>query len=238
MRHVSRSVTGRQGRARLLVIALSAVWLAGCEVKAPPRAGDAPTPGAETVAVAARESGAFEVLDQPVPEAALQRARAAADKLGGALMSRLMQELAADGPAAAMKVCSEVAQKIADEQGAQGLKIRRVSLKVRHPADTPDTYEHAKLVWLAEQHAAGALPQEVAEVVRMDGAAQQLRYLRPIRIVDLCLNCHGPEDGLNAGVKAVLAEKYPQDAATGYATGDLRGAFSVVVSLGGPEGDR
>jgi flagellar hook-length control protein FliK len=208
------------------------MWLAGCEAKVPPRAEDAPAAHAGKAATGAAASGTLVVLDQAVPEAALLRARAAADQLGGAMMSRLMQELAADGPAAAVKVCSEVAQEIADEQRAEGLTIRRVSLKVRNPADTPDAYEHAKLEWLAEQHATGALPQEVAEVVRVDGTARQLRYLRPIRIVDLCLNCHGPEESLDASVRAVLVEAYPDDAATGYAAGDLRGAFSVVVALG------
>ena len=42
-----------------------------------------------------------------------------------------------------------------------------------------------------------------------------------------------PGHGTNrAGVQRQLAEHYPMDRATGFALGDLRGAFSVRVKLG------
>ena len=41
----------------------------------------------------------------------------------------------------------------------------------------------------------------------------------------LCLTCHGA--ALSPDVEAALAESYPEDHATGYSAGDLRGAFVV-----------
>ena len=36
---------------------------------------------------------------------------------------------------------------------------------------------------------------------------------------------------MEADLKAALAERYPADEATGYADGDLRGAFTVTIGL-------
>ena len=44
-----------------------------------------------------------------------------------------------------------------------------------------------------------------------------------------CLQCHGKVDDLAPEVRDVLAKNYPQDRATGFAAGDLRGWFWVEV---------
>ena len=57
---------------------------------------------------------------------------------------------------------------------------------------------------------------------------EQPTYMRAIRVgVDLCLTCHGLDDTLEPEVRHRLAELYPDDAATGFSRGDLRGAFVV-----------
>ncbi len=45
----------------------------------------------------------------------------------------------------------------------------------------------------------------------------------------LCLTCHGTD--MTASIQAKLTELYPQDKATGYQKGELRGAFVVVKQL-------
>jgi hypothetical protein len=47
------------------------------------------------------------------------------------------------------------------------------------------------------------------------------------------LACHGPEEALQPEVRAALDQRYPEDRATGYAAGDLRGAFWAEVPLAG-----
>jgi hypothetical protein len=49
------------------------------------------------------------------------------------------------------------------------------------------------------------------------------RYTRPILAGGVCLVCHGAT--ISDEVEAALAEHYPHDRATGYAEGDVRGAF-------------
>jgi len=162
------------------------------------------------------------------------RARAAADALTKDLMGTLMSELSQGGPGAAIRVCSEVAPKIAAEHSTGGLTVRRVSRKVRNPADRPDPWEAAQLDRLAELAGRGELPAEVVEVIDGTGngaGVRTLRYLRPITVKPLCLQCHGDPSGFAPEVRRVLAERYPDDEATGYAAGDLRGAVSVTVAL-------
>jgi hypothetical protein len=162
-----------------------------------------------------------------VPTQALERARGAADALGGELMQRLLAELSEGGPVRGVRVCSEVAPAIAGEHSRDGLTIRRVSLKARNPADVPDAWERAKLEELESLHADGRMPKELYEVA--DGAT--LRYLRPIVVVQPCLKCHGRPEDMDPEVVEVIRERYPDDQATGYARGDLRGAFTVSVNL-------
>lgn len=162
---------------------------------------------------------------------ALERARAVADALTKDLMGELMSELSAGGPGEAIRVCSEVAQGIAAEHSTGGMTVRRVSRKVRNPADRPDPYEAEQLERLAVLHERNELPEEVSEVVEGEAGSRTLRYLRPITVKPLCLRCHGDPETFAPEVRQVLTERYPEDEATGYRAGDLRGAVSVRVPL-------
>jgi hypothetical protein len=51
----------------------------------------------------------------------------------------------------------------------------------------------------------------------------------------LCLKCHGGADDIDEATKAALAEKYPDDQATGYGDSQLRGMF--VVEFDWPEAE-
>lgn len=175
-------------------------------------------------------------VDADVPDGALERARSATRALVGDLMGELSAALSQGGPPQAVTVCSEVAQEIQARHGEGGVEVGRTSLRTRNPANRPDAFEHRWLERLEALHAAGELPPEVARVVPVpgdgDGAAQELRYLKPIVIgSDLCLRCHGPRDGLDPEVRRILDERYPDDEATGYAEGDLRGVVTVRVPL-------
>ena len=57
---------------------------------------------------------------------------------------------------------------------------------------------------------------------RPDGSA---RYMSAIVTQPLCLTCHGSE--IAPEVAAEIARHYPEDQATGFAAGDLRGAFLI-----------
>lgn len=196
--------------------------------------GPAEPPSAQEAPEAATTPAAAEpvVNEGPgeAPEELQDTARQASLELMGTLKARLVQEMNAGGPASAVKVCSEVAQEIADRHSTDTMSLRRISLKVRNPLDRPTDLERERLEALHELHAEGALPEEQFFVVEHEDA-RELLYLRPITIQKPCLNCHGPLDQMSEDVKARLAELYPDDEATGYQEGDLRGAVVVRASL-------
>jgi len=160
----------------------------------------------------------------------LEKARQAADALTGELIETLGHELGTGGPVGAVKVCAEMAPQIAASHSVDGVTVRRVTLRVRNPQDTPDEYERGVLVDLEAKLAEGALPKEIAEVVT-DDAGARLRYLRPLVIKGTCLNCHGDVESMDPELRTLLEERYPEDQAVGYQEGDLRGAVSVTVDL-------
>lgn len=172
-----------------------------------------------------RTQGAEERL---AAEQALERARSAADQLGRRLAGELGAQLEAGTPAAAIDVCSRVAPEAADELSREGVRIRRTSLRVRNPANAPDAWERARLSGFEETVAGGGWPDEAHEI---DEASGELRYLRPIGLNEPCLTCHGAREELDPEVRQSLSERYPEDRATGFSAGDLRGAFSVRVRL-------
>jgi thiosulfate/3-mercaptopyruvate sulfurtransferase len=156
----------------------------------------------------------LERTEPAVPAAELERARGAAKALTGELAARLMKEMQSGGPVQALTVCSEVAQEIARTHSADGVSVRRVSLKVRNPLNRPDAFEAERLARLEAAHRSGAMPEELSEVVERDGG-RALRLMRPITAGKLCLACHGDPAGFDPAVKAALAARYPDDAATG-----------------------
>jgi len=154
-------------------------------------------------------------------------ARAAAVDFGMTLIGELQKAIAAGGPASAIGVCSVAAPKIAaDKSAAKRMMIGRTSLKLRQPNNNPDAWEMQQLLRFEERKAAGENPAtiEFAEYVET-GGQRVFRYMKAIPTAELCLACHGGT--LVPEVTAKLKELYPQDAATGFKVGDLRGAFTI-----------
>lgn len=180
----------------------------------------------------ARERSA--IADQPpvADSATVARAQAAANTLGPDLAAMLQGAIREGGPVSAVAVCADSAQARTARHAVDGIAIRRVGTRVRNPANAPDTLEARVLAYLAEQKAAGTMPSEVIEVARtgLDGA-WELRYVRPIALQEFCTTCHGAEENIPPAVRTIIAERYPNDAAVGYAAGDLRGAITVRIPL-------
>jgi len=169
--------------------------------------------------------------DDPRVDQAVGQARAAAGELTATLKKLLQSELAAGGFDGAVQACAEQAQGTSRALSERlAVDMRRVSLKNRNAANVPDAFER-RVLESFERLPAGARAQaEHVEVVRT-GEREELRYMRPLLTGPMCLSCHGRTERLSAGVRAVLAERYPNDRATGFRVGDVRGAVSVRVAL-------
>ena len=146
-----------------------------------------------------------------------------------------MQEAVAEkGIAGAIPVCKELApQLIKEKRRETGWDIRRVSLKTRNAErGTPDLWEVRQLADFNIRAANGEKPEtlEKSEVVTINGKPV-FRYMKALPVADVCMKCHGPAEGLDAGLRAKLAESYPHDQATGYTPGQIRGALTVKRPL-------
>jgi len=165
------------------------------------------------------------------PEEAKKLAMKATGTLLATLIKRLTDELRVKEPHEALDICSAEAQGITqDVRNKYGIDVHRTALRYRNPKNKPDAYERA---WM---EAALKAPDDLnpagdSEVIRKADGTRELRYIRPLTLQQLCTECHGPKDGLSPQVIEALKERYPDDRATGFVPGDLRGIVSVRVPL-------
>jgi len=133
------------------------------------------------------------------------------------MKAALVEGLAA-GPAAAIDACRGEAPRLAEKYSTAGIKVGRTSDRLRNPANAgPDWVTPTLQRWLADADA-----REPA-VVELDG--ERVGYVEPIVTQPLCLACHG--ETLSPAVADTIERLYPEDQATGFAAGDLRGVFWV-----------
>jgi hypothetical protein len=121
-----------------------------------------------------------------------------------------------DGPVAAVSACRVEAPKLAAAQSIGAIKVGRASQKLRNPSNA------AKLWMQPFLQIYDTDPERrVPGVVLID--KNTVGYVEPIFVQPLCVTCHGAE--LAPDLQAKVNELYPDDQATGYAPGDLRGVF-------------
>ena len=145
------------------------------------------------------------------------------------LLGVLHDEVTRNGYDGAIAVCRDKAPEMARAASERtGWNVRRVSVNNRNPKAVPDAWERAALEDFERRAALKEPAQKLerAETVIESGIPVQ-RYIRALPVVDLCTNCHGKPDRLKASTAAKIKEHYPQDKATGYSPGDLRGAITL-----------
>lgn len=155
----------------------------------------------------------------PCAGAPAARACAAIDELQATLGKRLKEVMAAGGPPAAMSVCSAEAQAMTRDIATRtGVEVGRTSERLRNPENAPRAWVRPYLERNRGRRGADVIPASIELPGRVG-------VVRPIAVQPMCLACHGDPAAIAPEVKAVLAARYPADAATGYAEGDLRGVF-------------
>lgn len=163
----------------------------------------------------------------------LAEARSVATAMPPKLLEVLGTEIAKGGPESAISVCRDKAPAMAKAASEKsGWAIRRVSLKNRNPKAVPDAWEASVLEEFDRRAAAGENPAglERGERVAVDGK-QVYRYMKALPTQELCVQCHGAADKISPVVQAKLKELYPDDKATGFAIGSIRGAITIKKPL-------
>jgi len=149
----------------------------------------------------------------------------------GVLRTHLMSSIQTGGIGYAVGYCNEEAQKLMDSMSqVKGVKIRRTTLNVRNPNDVPDAFEREALLVIKESLTLGQSLHPILK--KLD--EKTIAYFHPILIDNpVCLNCHGVVGvNVDSTLFKTIKELYPNDNATGYKMGDLRGMWSVRFTLG------
>ena len=117
-----------------------------------------------------------------------------------------------------ISACQIEAPKIAAALSKDGIKVGRTSHKLRNPDNTAPRWVMPILAeYLA--NAESLHPRSVS----VD--AQTTGYIEPIELKPMCVSCHG--ERLADNIASKIAALYPDDQATGFKIGDLRGVFWV-----------
>ena len=142
---------------------------------------------------------------------------------GAALLKPFKQELQQalssgleQGPENAISVCKDQAPAIAARLSTDGIVVGRSSHKLRNPGNTAPAWVTPVLSTYLEAESDFA-------PVTVKLPDKRVGYVEAIVLQPLCLACHGEE--LAPGIAARVAAEYPEDAATGFRVGELRGVF-------------
>lgn len=156
-----------------------------------------------------------------------EKARTAISDYATALKSALIEAMQTGGPSEAVAVCHTEAPEIATRLSQQhDLDIRRTSLKPRNADNAPDNWEKTVLAAFEQRHAEGeAISSLTAKTERQTDNGSQMRLMKAIPTGELCLTCHG--ENIDPKLQSLIDKYYPEDQATGFRVGDIRGAFTV-----------
>jgi len=166
------------------------------------------------------------VLSETGPEvdSRVSQSRMVVEAFGSKLIGELKQALGDGGPVTAINVCNIEAPKIATGLSEKyNWSIGRTALKTRNPDNNPDAWEKNVLQMFEQRKQQG---EAIAKFEYYEETKQGFRYMKAIPTKGLCLTCHG--ESLTEPVKTALLKHYPDDRATGFNVGDIRGAFTII----------
>jgi hypothetical protein len=147
-------------------------------------------------------------------------ASAAAAQLKATLMTELTAALQRGGPLEALDVCAGRAQSLTEASATAHVRVGRTSHRLRNPKNRAPA-------WL--QEAVDALARGERREATLTSIGQgRFGYFEPLVTQPMCTTCHGSD--LPDELRAAIARRYPQDAALGFAPGDVRGLVWVEIA--------
>jgi hypothetical protein len=148
--------------------------------------------------------------------------------LGQALKKEVISKMKEDPTGAlAMGFCSTKAQQITEKINNQlpdYADVRRTALKVRNPKNAPDATDTQVMEAYQKAIEEGKFNPKETKMVEVNDT---YRIYKPLVTKKLCLTCHGAN--ISDDIRAVLKKVYPNDKATGFKEGDLRGVIVAEI---------
>lgn len=165
------------------------------------------------------------ITDAEIAAKGEELGKAIVDASQNALMNALKEAIVEQGIDGAIKYCNLNALNLVKGlEDSLGVSISRVTDRPRNPNDTLSSSD--QLIWEAYEYT----PENAeAQIQALD--EDHLILTKPIKIgTGLCLNCHGVVgETLTTENNTLIKQLYPDDQATGYLGGDLRGMWKVIL---------
>lgn len=147
------------------------------------------------------------------------------------LKRALIEAVATQGPDGAVAYCQVQAYPLTEAIGnREGVSVRRAALRYRNPANAADSLERE----IMAEYAGLLIPGQAPPPPRLvRSAAGEVHFFAPIVLLPFCGQCHGqPSLDISAATLAAIQKRYPDDLATGFTPGDLRGLWHVTFRSG------
>ncbi len=163
-------------------------------------------------------------LTQEQEKEYLKKGQTLALQTFGVLGGQLQKALKEGGVEHAIGYCNTAAYPLVDSLSkANQANIKRTSLQLRNPKNKANASELNVLKTYEAQVKSGTAVQPI---VQQEGAS--IAFYAPIKLNALCLQCHGKIGAeLSEENLSIIQKYYPEDKATGYSDGDLRGIWSI-----------
>ena len=143
---------------------------------------------------------------------------AAKEELFQSLLGELTSSIQTNGVPKSIEICKTKAPELAKSVSHDQLRIGRTSFQLRNPKNVPPAW------------AVSFVEERVKVEVNVELGDNGLGVLLPIRLKSTCLLCHGSADSIMPEVATAIHSLYPDDKATGFSDGDLRGYFWIEVA--------
>ena len=148
-------------------------------------------------------------------------------KAKGVLGKNLFRAIKANGTVNAISFCNEKAYFLTDSVATDlGVKIKRVSDKNRNSNNKANSKELAYLNSVKELLSKGQKIEP--QISKLENIV--IGYY-PIIANQMCMKCHGnPDTEIEKETLSKIGSLYPEDKATGYLPGELRGVWVIEMN--------
>lgn len=145
-----------------------------------------------------------------------------------ALQKALKGAIQEGGLEYAIKFCNLEALEITDSiSEMESVAVKRVAKKYRNPLNEMNDLENDLFASYVSQL---QNEQSLHPVIMADSKGHPVFY-QPIYTGALCLNCHGEMGtNINAELAGTIQKLYPEDQATGFKEGQLRGMWAITFT--------
>lgn len=142
------------------------------------------------------------------------------------MRGQLVTQMKEGGPIQGIPFCNEQALPITRSLSDKfNVTIKRTSDKLRNQKNAPSERE---LEIIQNYKNSLANNEQLVPIVELD-INNKKHFYTPILLKAECLICHGKlNESINSETAALVKSLYPNDKATGYEEGDLRGIWSIT----------